>query len=167
MTVLPALRGGAAVTLFALGILAAPAVLAQTAPPPPETQLVPSPPMQPPAPAATPSETSRVDRYIANLHKRLKITAAEESQWKTVADIMRENARAIDSLASQRAAQRQNMSAVDNLRSYEEMADAHADGLKKLVPAFAALYDSMPEAQKKNADAVFAEVPRQGRKARG
>ena len=32
------------------------------------------------------------------------------------------------------------MSAVDDLRSYEKLADAHADGLKKLVPALKSSY---------------------------
>jgi hypothetical protein len=47
------------------------------------------------------------------------------------------------------------MTAVDNLKTYEAIADAHAEGLQKLVPAFETLYASMSEAQKKNADEVF------------
>ena len=73
----------------------------------------------------------------------------------TVAQVMRENARAIDELASERSTKRSSMNAVDDLRSYEEITDAHAEELKKLVPAFEALYDKMPDAQKKNADTVF------------
>jgi hypothetical protein len=51
------------------------------------------------------------------------------------------------------------MNAVDNLKSYAAMVDAHADGLKRLVPAMQALYDAMPDAQKKVADAVFSQRP--------
>jgi hypothetical protein len=53
------------------------------------------------------------------------------------------------------------MTAVDDLKSYGEIADAHADGIKKLTPVFAALYASMSDAQKKEADAIF-----RGRKRR-
>jgi hypothetical protein len=34
--------------------------------------------------------------------------------------------------------------------------EAHAEGIKKLVIAFKPLYEAMPEAQQKHADAVFA-----------
>jgi hypothetical protein len=40
------------------------------------------------------------------------------------------------------------------------MADTHAQGLEKLIPAFEALYDSMSDVQKKKADAIFGESRR-------
>ncbi len=52
------------------------------------------------------------------------------------------------------------MSALDNLRNYQMIADAHADGLKKLVPAFATLYGAMSDQQKATADAVFGRHAR-------
>lgn len=156
--------GGVAAALLAAGVLAAPlSVSAQTSPPS-TPQAAPSAPSS--AESAPAKGSSGVDAHITKLHKQLKITAAQESQWNAVADIMRENAKQIDALASQRASKRASMSAVDNLRSYEEIADAHAEGLKKLVPAFSALYDTMSDAQKKNADAVFAQQGRRGRARR-
>jgi hypothetical protein len=115
------------------------------------------------APAAAPmAQTSgttkrddRVETRIKSLHAQLKITADEEPQWSAVADAMRDNAHAIDQLASERTTKRSSMTAIDNLKSYEEITDAHADGLKKLVPAFESLYDKMSDTQKKTADAVF------------
>ena len=47
------------------------------------------------------------------------------------------------------------MNAVDDLKSYGEITDAHADGIKKFTPVFATLYDSMSDAQKKQADTLF------------
>ncbi len=47
------------------------------------------------------------------------------------------------------------MNAVDNLKSYGEISEAHADSIKKLIPVFADLYASMSDAQKKEADALF------------
>ena len=43
-----------------------------------------------------------------------------------------------------------------DLRSYQEITEAHAKGMAKLVTAFETLYDVMPPEQKKIADAVFA-----------
>lgn len=151
--------GRVAVMLLSAGLLAAPlGVSAQTSAPA-SPQAAPSAPATPALPAAKSrrSRVSRVDAYINNLHKRLMITPAQEQQWAVVAQIMRDNAQSIDQLASQRSAKRSTMTAVENLHSYEEIADAHADELKKLVPAFEALYDSMSDAQKKNADAVFGQ----------
>jgi hypothetical protein len=50
---------------------------------------------------------------------------------------------------------RMNLSAVDDLKTYEKFAQAHVDGLKNLISAFTSLYDTMPDAQKKVADKVF------------
>jgi hypothetical protein len=96
-----------------------------------------------------------IDTRINNLHARLQITAAQESLWQPVAQIMRDNAATMDSLRQSRTADANSMSAVDDLRSYGQVIDAHADGIKKLTPAFEALYNSMSDTQKSNADLIF------------
>ena len=107
---------------------------------------------------ATPrSQEDRVETRIKELHQKLKITAAQESQWNGFAEVMRDNAQTVDAVLKERSENIHSMSAVDDLRSYQKLADAHADGLKKLVPAFEALYNTMSQDQKKTADAVFAE----------
>jgi hypothetical protein len=103
------------------------------------------------------SHENRVETRIKDLHRKLKITAAQESQWNGFAQVMRENAQEVDAVLKERAESLHKMNAVEDLHSYEELADAHADGLKKLVPAFETLYNTMSEDQKKTADAVFAE----------
>ena len=120
-----------------------------------------------PASAATPAQTqsgvhvmtvaahTAVDTSISSLHTRLQITAAQESLWQPVAQVMRDNAGTMDSLRQSRTANANSMSAVDDLRSYAEVVDAHADGIKKLTPAFEALYNSMSDTQKHNADLIF------------
>lgn len=108
--------------------------------------------------AATATETKgeTVEQRITNLHAALQITPAEETKWNGVAQAMRENATAMDKLvASNRPTPPQNMSAVDNLKTYQQFAQAHVDGLKNLTTAFSTLYDAMPDAQKKVADQVF------------
>ena len=44
---------------------------------------------------------------------------------------------------------------VTDLKVYQEISQAHLDGLKSLISAFKSLYDSMPAGQQKNADMVF------------
>ncbi len=97
----------------------------------------------------------RTELRIKDMHARLKITAAQEDQWSKVAQVMRDNAKAMDELTESRMDHAKDMSAVDDLKSYGEITDAHADGIRKLTPLFATLYDSMSETQKKEADALF------------
>jgi protein CpxP len=44
---------------------------------------------------------------------------------------------------------------MDDLRSYETLAKAHADSMSKLVASFEPLYTAMSPEQKKKADAEF------------
>ena len=68
---------------------------------------------------------------------------------------MRQNAREMDQVFSQRAAQYSTMSAVQSMQSYAQVAEAHAQHVQKLVPAFENLYNAMPEQQKQLTDQVF------------
>jgi hypothetical protein len=112
-----------------------------------------------PAPKATPVH-SRVEARVKSLHDSLHITAAQEPQWQPVADVMRENAATIGALIQEREAKTKTMTAVDDLRAYGAIADAHAAGVKKLAGAFEPLYASLSDAQKKTADALFRRRPR-------
>jgi len=119
-------------------------------------QLAQAAPQNPAAKGATQSKGETVEERITNLHAALKITADEETKWNGVAQAMRENAAAMDKLvAANRTTPPQNMSAVDDLTTYEKFAQAHVDGLKNLISSFKTLYTAMPDAQKKTADEVF------------
>jgi hypothetical protein len=108
------------------------------------------------APAPTKAtHSSKVDVRIKSLHAQLKITPEEEQEWSVVAQTMRDNAAEMDKLVQQRTQQRTGMSAVDDMKSYEAIVQAHADEMQKLVPAFEALYAKMPAAQQKRADTVI------------
>jgi protein CpxP len=113
-------------------------------------------PQNPAAAGATQSKGETVEERITNLHAALKITPDEETKWNGVAQAMRENASSMDKLvAANRTTPPQNMSAVDDLTTYEKFAQAHVDGLKNLISSFKTLYTAMPDAQKKTADEVF------------
>lgn len=108
------------------------------------------------AKGATETKGETVEQRITNLHKALKITSDQEPKWAAVAQAMRENATNMDTLiAESRKTPPQNMTAVDDLKSYQKIAQAHVDGLKNLTASFETLYAAMPDAQKKIADNVF------------
>jgi hypothetical protein len=101
------------------------------------------------------AHADRSEKRIKDMHAKLKITTAEEDQWAKVAEVMRDNAKTMDALTQARVNHAKDMTAVDDLKSYSEIADAHAAGIKKLTPVFADLYASMSDEQKKEANTLF------------
>jgi protein CpxP len=157
MKFIPA-TGVASVAIAAL--LCLPAAMAQ----PRQTAAVQGAATPPPAAAASPlaghpvpgkNAEERVERRIKELHSQLQITPAEGPQWNEFAQVMRENARDMDHAFMQRAQQHPTMNAVQNMQSYEQLSEEHAQRVQKLLPAFQKLYDAMPDAQKRVADQVF------------
>ena len=104
-----------------------------------------------------PRSDAQVEARITQLHKQLKITQDQESDWNKVAQDMRDGAQHMSSLIQDRnaAAKSKPMNAVDNLKNYAQIADAHADNLKKITPDFESLYGKMSPAQQKIADHLF------------
>jgi len=105
--------------------------------------------------AAKTSHVEYVEARIARLHATLHITPAQEELWATVTQVMRDNARTMEGLTKTRADQAPTMTAVEDLHSYAAITNAHAEGLAKFVPAFEALYASMSDAQKAEANTMF------------
>jgi hypothetical protein len=95
---------------------------------------------------------AEVEKHIADLHAKLNITPAEQSQWDAVAATMRDNANELDQAIDKREA---HATAIEDLTAYGDVVQAHADGIKKLAKAFSSLYASMSDDQKKVADGVF------------
>ena len=109
---------------------------------------------------------TRLEDHIAEMHRRLHITAAEQPQWDAFAQVMRDNAERMDQAFKARATQGANMNAVDDLRSYAAIAQAHADDMQRLVPAFEQLYSTLTPAQQKEADVMFRTFERRGDRRR-
>ncbi len=126
------------------GALLATSVLAQTTTSPP--------------PAAT-TEAAKphpdVEKRIAQLSATLKITPAQTKAFDDFAQVMRDNADKLDALIQARRQTAPTLSAVDQMKSYEEQAQARADEMHRLVPAFSQLYDTLTPEQKKIADDDF------------
>jgi protein CpxP len=148
--------------LFALAVTLPVAAFAQSA----------SAPEQAPAPATpsaspaqhhhghghgpvTDNDAGRVEQHINALHAALHITPALEPQWDAMATVMRQNAAAMDQEIAARRASVSSMTALDDMQSYQKLADQHAANMQKLVAAFSTLYGAMSEEQKQAADAYF------------
>jgi protein CpxP len=114
--------------------------------------------------------TSKVDRTearIKDLQARLKITPAQEDLWSKVTQVMRDNAKTMDALNQARHEKAKDRTAVEDLKSYSEVAQAHADGLKNFIPVFEELYAGMSDDQKKDADNLFRHGGQRMSKGRG
>ena len=151
------LSGAASIAVAAL--LCVPATMAQ-----PQSAAVQGTTPPPPAAAASPmaghpvagkNAEERVEARIKELRAQLRITPGEEPQWNEFAGVMRENARDMDEAFMQRAQQFPTMNAVQNMQSYEQISEQHAQRVQKLIPAFQKLYDAMPDQQKQLTDQVF------------
>ena len=144
-----------AVVLFAFTVLTSPS---------PSRAASPEPAM---ATAGKVSRPDRVEARIKELQTKLKITPAQEELWNNVTQVMRNNAKTMEALIKARSKKAGTMTAVDDLKSYGEIVEAHADGINKFIPAFESLYASMSDAQKKDADKLFRHNGRTKSKAKG
>jgi len=106
------------------------------------------------------ASVDRIEDRIADLHKKLHVTSDQESLLGDMAQVMRANGQKMRDSVADRTAKLKTMNAIDDLKSYQMITDEHADGLKRLIPAFEALYAKMTPAQQKNADQVFGEQQR-------
>ncbi len=140
---------GAAATVLGAIVLASPLFVARQALAQASSQV---------AMASTASESAKpapVEARIRDLHRRLHITDAQKPQWDSLAQVMRNNAQAMMELQKQRAADAKSMNAVDVVKSYASVVEEHEAGMKRFIPPFEALYDTMSDAQKKTADSLF------------
>jgi hypothetical protein len=113
-------------------------------------------------PAAGGNVETKTEQRISDLHAKLKISPAQQPQWDSFAQVMRDNATRMDAAFQRRVEAMPTMTAVDNMQSYADFAEQHAQDVQKLVPAFKALYDSMSDAQKRMADQVFRDDAHRG-----
>jgi Spy/CpxP family protein refolding chaperone len=145
----------AALLLAGTAMLAAPlSALAQSA-----STATPAAPTAPAGPAAAEKAArkpiDKTEARIEEMHAKLRITPEQNSQWKAFVDAERDSAREMSELIEKRASSSKAMTAIDDFKSYEAIAEAHASGLGKVVPAFEKLYSSLSDEQKKTADVMF------------
>jgi protein CpxP len=115
--------------------------------------------------ATRPALATAVEQRINDLHAKLQITAAQETQWSAFAQVMRDNAKNMDDTFDTRAKSIATMTAAENMKSYATISMQHAKDMQNLAPAFETLYGAMSDSQKRTADQVFrdnAGQPRHG-----
>jgi protein CpxP len=110
-----------------------------------------------PASAAAASPAHNVEAHIQALHDQLQITPAEEPQWATFAQVMRNNAAQMGQAFAARGANLGTMNAVADMQSYAQIAQIQSENMLKLAVSFQGLYNSFPADQQKLADGVFRE----------
>jgi len=150
--------------VLAASLLAAPFAIAQTPPPAPMK-------IGHHGAMTEHDDGAQLEQHIAHMHDALKVTAAQEDQWKPVAQTMRDNEKSIHDLIKDKRSKIDSQSAADDLNAYAEIAAAHAQNSRKMADAFATFYASLSDDQKKTADEFFREHkkqnerPMQGRKS--
>jgi protein CpxP len=132
-------------------------VLAQSAPAPGAPSVPPGMPQGGNAGTPRPHGPAEVsDARITELRTKLQVTAAEEPQFSLVANVMHANAQSMEALLADREKD-PDRTAVSALRWYQRLTEAHAEALKKFVPAFEALYAALSDSQRKTADVMFQQ----------
>jgi periplasmic protein CpxP/Spy len=135
---------------LAVALLLIPLATVAQAPPPPPMPTTPTAPT-PPTPEA--AANSRLSALQAQLH----ITNAQMPQWNDFSQAMRQNAISTDALFRRRAQGVSGMSAVENMNSYAQIAQAYADNTKALAQAFESLYTALDPQQKQTIDSMFRQ----------
>lgn len=102
------------------------------------------------------SRNMRVQQQLHDLYARLHITAAQAPQWNAFAHTLEANAQHMQALWASRPAR--PASALEDMRDYTQMAQAHAEDMQKLVAAFTPLYESLSPDQKAAADQAFRQA---------
>jgi Spy/CpxP family protein refolding chaperone len=139
----PFLAAGLLSGVAAVGLTPA---MAQTPPGPANSTVAPSEARHHAAERMMPGQF--VDGRIAFLKTELKITPAQEVQWRQVEAAMRENARALDQAITAARQSRSGSDAVQRLELREQFAKVRADNDARLLAAFKPLYAGLsPEQQ--------------------
>ena len=109
--------------------------------------------------AAMQKPIDHAEERIKEIHDKLHITASQEAKFGKLADVMRANGKDMSEAVEKREMAEKTTTALDDLKAYQKIAQAHADGLKDLVPAFEGLYGELSDSQKKEADELFSNGP--------
>ena len=101
------------------------------------------------------SAVEHTEAQIKQLQGALNITEAQQPLWNNMTQVMRENARDMDALNKERAAQTMPMNAIEHMKFHSQVTQSHLSQMNKLIPPFEAFYDSMSDQQKNITNIVF------------
>jgi sorbitol-specific phosphotransferase system component IIBC len=116
--------------------------------------------------SAPATRQAQVEQRIADMHATLHITPAEDPAFNSFAQVMLDNAQAMDAVATKNEGDPSTRNAVQTLQQYASVTEQHAQNVQKLSAAFGTLYATLSPAQQKTADEMFrnAAADRQARK---
>lgn len=104
------------------------------------------------------ARTSAVDHAedrIKQLQGALKITEPQEELWKNLTEVMRENAKNMDAFTKERSERAKAVNSVERMKLHTEISEVRLEHMKKFIPPFEALYNSMSADQQKITDTIF------------
>jgi len=105
------------------------------------------------------SAVEYTEAQIKQLEGALNITEAQKELWNNLTQVMRENAKDMDTFTYARTQERaegtKTMNAVERMKFHSQITKTQLDQLEKLIPPFEALYSSMSDQQKNITDIVF------------
>ncbi|MDA8427714.1 MAG: Spy/CpxP family protein refolding chaperone [Geobacteraceae bacterium] len=107
-----------------------------------------------PAVART-SAVQQTEARIVELQGALKITEEQKPLWSNLTLVMRDNAKNMDALIKDRSESIRAMNAVERLKFHSQIMETRLEQLKKFIPPFETLYNSMSNDQKKATDTLF------------
>jgi hypothetical protein len=108
------------------------------------------------------SASERVEARIARIQQTLQITAAQQPQFDTFANVLRKQAQGMDERMQQRRAQMQqgaaptNLTAIQRLELMQRVTANRYNQLGEVIAAAKPLYDSLSPEQKQAADQMLA-----------
>ncbi|RQW78382.1 MAG: hypothetical protein EHM51_00075 [Geobacter sp.] len=106
----------------------------------------------------TVERTSAVDHTegrIKLLGGALKVTEDQQVLWNNLTQVMRENAKELDTMSKDKSEITKTMNALEAMKFHSQITEFRLEQQKKLIPTFEAFYTSMSDEQKKVADTIF------------
>ncbi len=98
---------------------------------------------------------AKVEARIRDMYATLHITKQQEPAWDAFAQVMLDNAQAMDTAVKQYGTERAKLNAVQILDNYAAISEQHARNVERLSAAMEVLYASLTPEQQQTADAMF------------
>jgi TolA-binding protein len=101
------------------------------------------------------SAVEHTEAQIKQLQGTLNITEDQKELWNNLTQVMRENAKDMETLTKERAENAKPMNALEHMKLHSQITETQLAHIKKLIPPFEAFYNSMSDQQKNITDMVF------------
>jgi periplasmic protein CpxP/Spy len=105
--------------------------------------------------AAANSHQAKVEERIRDMYATLRISKAQDTAWNAFAQVMLDNAQAMEATLQQNGGDRSKLVAPQILDNYAAISAQHAQNAERLSAAFGVLYAGLSPEQKQAADEMF------------